>query len=305
MTAGATREGAVWFDGHRFVTVQLPAAARDVSWGWSQLMLVDREGDWWFGPVRVWSGFAAWPAPRNSTAPDSSAVTRPPTASPRTLSSAYSRIRVATCGWRPSARVGRTGSRAGITLPTRHHHYGSADDLPDLGSHFVSAFAEHAGDVTIGFSGGGGLARYRGGRFTRLARTTRRRSEPSAICSSAWTASCGRRPRAAACCGSKPRRPIVPSSRGVTMAQGLSSNEIGAIVEDRERPHLRWHDSRDRQIDPRSLRSQPACGRSAAGRGRVHRRPGSRRRAVVRLQHRRGQGRGGRRPPNRAAGRGD
>ena len=49
MTAGTTRAGASWFDGRRFVPLQLPIYPADTSWGWNQLLLAGRDGEWWIG----------------------------------------------------------------------------------------------------------------------------------------------------------------------------------------------------------------------------------------------------------------
>ena len=46
MTAGTTRAGASWFDGRRFVPLQLPIDPADTSWGWNQLLLAGRDGEW-------------------------------------------------------------------------------------------------------------------------------------------------------------------------------------------------------------------------------------------------------------------
>jgi hypothetical protein len=45
--------GAAWFDGRRFVPLQLPVGAADTSWGWNQLLLEGIEAfSRVFGPYR-------------------------------------------------------------------------------------------------------------------------------------------------------------------------------------------------------------------------------------------------------------
>jgi ligand-binding sensor domain-containing protein/two-component sensor histidine kinase len=257
MTAGSTREGAVWFDGRRFVTVALPPAAADVSWGWNQLMLVDREGDWWFGTR---SGVTKFRGVTDPARLHQARLVRRYTPADGLAASVVIRLFEDSRGDVWMATVGE-GPPSGLTrwdrAADRLHHYGSADGLPDFGRYFVSAFAEISGDVVIGFSGDGGLARFRNGRFSRVtsndtqaAGTIRHLLAGSNDVLWAATARGGLL-RIEAPASDR------PSVSRITMVQGLSSNEIGAIVEDRSgrifAATIRGID----RIDPQSLRITP------------------------------------------------
>jgi two-component sensor histidine kinase len=139
----------------------------------------------------------------------------------------------------------------------RLHHYESADGLPDLGRHFVSAFAEISGDVVIGFSGDGGLARYRSGRFSRFAA-----NDTNAVGTIRHLLAGSNDVLWAATSRGGLLRIEAPASDAptftrITMAQGLSSNEIGAIVEDRSGRIFGATVRGIDRIDPRSLRITP------------------------------------------------
>ena len=115
----------------------------------------------------------------------------------------------------------------------RLHHYGSREGLPDLRRHFVSAFAEdRSGGVWLGFSADGGLSRIRGdkidqfsGRLVQQIGAVRNLFVSSN--GTLWGAtSHGGLLRVDSPSSDQPRL-----SR-LTMAEGLSSNEVGAVVED-------------------------------------------------------------------------
>ena len=166
MTAGATREGAAWFDGQRFQSIRLPVAAADTSWGWNQVWLVGRDRDWWIGTRAG--------ALRLRGVDDVKQLHR---ARERRLFSTMDglaanvvlRLFEDSRGDVWIATVGE-GKLSGLSRwersTDRLHHYQSRDGLPDLGRHFVSAFAEdRSGSLWLGFSGAGGLSRIRGGKI--------------------------------------------------------------------------------------------------------------------------------------------
>jgi two-component sensor histidine kinase len=113
------------------------------------------------------------------------------------------------------------------------HHYSDKDHLPRFDTFYVSSFAEdRAGNLWIGFSGDGGLARYRDGRFTLF---TANDGVPAGQIRNMLIDSAGRLWAASYRGGlSRIDDPSAERPRLVTYttADGLSSNEIAGVSED-------------------------------------------------------------------------
>src|ERR1041384_440008 len=125
---------------------------------------------------------------------------------------------------------GRSRSLSQRTL----HHFTESDGLSSLGNYYPISFAEdHAGGVWVGFSFGGGLARYRNGRFTRF---TADDGLASGGIFNLFVDSSHRlwipTTRGGVCRIDHPDAEH-PSFATYTTADGLSSDDVKAIVEDR------------------------------------------------------------------------
>lgn len=160
------------FTGERFVAIQNSAVEDHPTWGWNQTVVVDRAGDWWvatraglfrFSGVHTVDDLA-------DASPTAIYTTRHGLAADVVLclfedSRGDVWISVVGHGTRPN------GLSRWERQTATFHHFSEDEGLPSLKRHYVSAFAEdRAGNVWVGFSGGdGGLARHRGGHFTRVA----------------------------------------------------------------------------------------------------------------------------------------
>jgi ligand-binding sensor domain-containing protein/two-component sensor histidine kinase len=233
MTAGATREGAAWFDGQRFQSIRLPVAVADTSWGWNQVLVAARDGDWWVGTRAG--------ALRLRGVDDMKRLYR---ARERRLFSTSDglaanvvlRLFEDSRGDVWIATVGE-GKPHGLTRWERStdmlHHYQSRQGLPDLGLHFVSAFAEDgSGGLWLGFSGDAGLARIRRGEIDQFSGQDLQQigTIRNLFVSSNGTL-WGATSRGGLLRVDNPSSDRPRLSR-LTMAEGLSSNEVGAVVED-------------------------------------------------------------------------
>jgi signal transduction histidine kinase/streptogramin lyase len=156
----------IGFTGERLEAVAaLPGFS---SWGWNQSVLVDGAGDWWIGSgdgVFRYSGLAS-----------PSQISRAsPTAVYTTADGLATDVVVRLFGdSRGDVWVGTASGINGLSRWRRatasFEHFTDAEGLPPLDTYYVSAFAEdRTGAVWIGFSGDGGLARWRDGVFTRFA----------------------------------------------------------------------------------------------------------------------------------------
>ena len=216
----------------RSIVTRLPVSVSP-SWGWNQMALVDSDGDWWLGTR---TGALRYHGVRRL---EQLARARPVaryTKGDGLASDVVIRLFEDTRGDVWIATVGE-GSRNGLSRWERKsralHHYGEHIGLPSLDRFWVSSFGQdQQGNVWMGFSGDGGLVRYRDGRFERFGREDF--TSPGAI-RNLITDSQGRL-WAASYRGGLIRidRPSDerPVFRRYTTVQGLSSNEVTAVVED-------------------------------------------------------------------------
>ena len=218
----------------RFIVTELPLSNAAPSWGWNQMVLVDRAGDWWIGTrtgVLRFRGVDRLEQLARAT-PVARYTRRDGLAADvviRLFEDSRGDVWIATVGEGLLSGLSRWVRTRG-TL----HHYTDRDGLPPFDRLFVTSFAQdRAGSVWIGFSGDGGLARYRAGRFERF--DARHGIPPGAIRNLAvdrqdrlWGASYR---------GGLLRVDRLADDRPVfsryTTAQGLSSNQVTAVVEDR------------------------------------------------------------------------
>jgi signal transduction histidine kinase len=114
------------------------------------------------------------------------------------------------------------------------HHYTEEDGLPSRGEFYATSFCEDgAGDVWAGFSAGGGLLRYRGGRF---AAFTTADGLPGGGIFNLYVDSVGRlwapTTRGGVFRIDNPTEDHL-TGRAYTTADGLSSNDVRSVTEDR------------------------------------------------------------------------
>jgi signal transduction histidine kinase/ligand-binding sensor domain-containing protein len=222
------------FVDQRFVVTELPLSNGTPSWGWNQMFLVDRVGDWWIGTrtgVLRFQGVDRFEQLARAT-PVARYAKRDGLAAEvviRLFEDSRSDIWIATVGEGALSGLTRWERRSGAL-----HHYTDRDGLPPFDRFYVSSFAEdRAGNVWIGFSGDGGVVRYRRGRFERFwtdhgVPTGSIRNLVIDARNRLWGASSR---------GGLLRIDRLTEDRpefsNYTTAQGLSSNEVTAVVEDR------------------------------------------------------------------------
>lgn len=216
----------------RSIVIKLPVSVLP-SWGWNQMALVDSDGDWWIGTR---NGVVRY---HGVTRLEQLALARPVArytkhdglASDvviRLFEDARGDVWIATVGEGPRNGLSRWERKSRAL-----HHYGEQIGLPSLDRFWVSSFGQDQhGNVWIGFNGDGGLVRYRDGRFERFGKEDF--TSPGAI-RNLITDSRGRL-WAASYRGGLIRIDRPSDDRPVfvryTTAQGLSSNEVTAVVED-------------------------------------------------------------------------
>jgi ligand-binding sensor domain-containing protein/signal transduction histidine kinase len=154
------------FDGRRFdsARVRLPASIRHNGWGWAQVALQDRDGDWW---VATGEGLCRFPAPRGSAQPAQTLPRAVYTTVDGLVRDDVFRLFEDSLGNIWVATTAGSTDLNGLTRWERStgslHTYTEADGLP--GRHLPSAFGEdHAGGVWVGLAWYG-LARYSDERF--------------------------------------------------------------------------------------------------------------------------------------------
>ena len=243
-----------WFDGKRFRAIRprVPQRLTYFGWGWHQLTLQDQAGEWW---LPTGQGLVRYPKVNHAgqlaiTPPKAIYTTREGLVSNdifRLYQDSRGDIWIATF----------SEARGGITRWERatetFHHYGEADGLP-LRTPIPHAFTEdRAGNLWIGFDTGA-LARFCNGRFTLFP------SEQGLAAGMIYDLYLDQAARlwVASTTGGLARLddPSAERPRFIiyTTAQGLSSNSINCITEDR---YGRLYVGTARGLD----RLDPATGR--------------------------------------------
>ena len=219
------------FDGERFTGVQLKVPTGFAGWGWNQLLLQDHEGEWWYA-----TGRGLYRFPKVSSF-EQLAVTPPKaiyTKRDGLAGETILRVFEDTHGDVWIATV----DGYGLTRWDRHtntfHSYSEKDGLPSLARYYPISFCEDsAGGIWIGFNAGGGLLRIRDDRFTRFTSDS---GLPDGGIFNLFGDSSGRlwvpttRGGVARIDNPTSEQPTVTT---ITTEQGLSSNDVKAVTEDR------------------------------------------------------------------------
>jgi signal transduction histidine kinase/ligand-binding sensor domain-containing protein len=224
--------GLYCFNGTSFDPIgpKLEQGAAGMSWGWKRLVIEARTGGWWFATKAGVARFGSASRPHDLKGRSPNAVY----AKREGLLGVILSLLEDSRGDVWIAGVVE-GARSGLSRWERStgafHHYSNEQHLPDLNVHFPGVLAEdRSGNVWIGFSGTGGIARYRNGRFDRLeTRDLFQAAVRDIVLDSAgrlWIASYRGLfrvddPAAAS-----------PVFRQYTIRDGLSSNETSVLVED-------------------------------------------------------------------------
>ncbi len=234
MTIFSTEMPLSWFDGKRFQAIRprLPQHLTYFGWGWNQLALQDRAGEWWLptGQGLVRYANVNQVSQLAHTPPKAIYTMKQGLASNdifRLYEDARGDIWIATF----------SEARGGITRWERatetFHHYGEADGLPQR-SPIPHAFIEdRAGNLWIGFQENDNLARFRDGRFTIF---TTEQGVPAGTIYDLYLDHAGRL-WIATTAGGLARLDDTDAEQPrfitYTTAQGLSSNTVNCITEDR------------------------------------------------------------------------
>ena len=218
------------FDGQRFVSVQ-PDLPRDAAYRWaSQVGFLDRTGQWWLLTTKGLCRFARVSrieqlARKRPEAVYTSRARLPSDSVTRLFEDARGDIWIGT--WSGKQNELTRWERATETF----HPYSTADGLPP--SNAPSAFCQdRSGTVWIGFSHGG-LARYHHGRFTLF---TVADGVPAGMITALYLDHAGRLWVGSNQSGlSRVDDPTADRLQFVayTTAQGLASNNVRCITEDR------------------------------------------------------------------------
>ncbi len=240
---GSSNSGTEWFinrfDTEKFIPIRPqfpePIKARGNSWGWNQTALEDRTGEWWMA-TRI--GVCRFPKVNQ---PEQLAHTTPKavyTIDEGLASNTILRLFEDSRGDIWIGSVGEGKGPSGLSRWERRtntfHHYTAKDNLPHLDAFYVSSFAEdRSGNLWIGFSGEGGLVRYRPGNFTLF---TEGDGVPAGQIRNMLVDSAGRLWLATSRSGLlRIDDPAAERPRLIayTTAEGLSSNEVLGASEDR------------------------------------------------------------------------
>ena len=223
------------FDGERFNWVRVRSLETIyLTWGWNQTALQDRGGDLWiaslagvfrFPKVTKLEQLAKIPPKAIYTTHDGLAAN----VILRLFEDSHGDVWIGSAGHglRPNG-LSRWERGADV-----FHHYTEKNDLPSFERFYVSSFEEdRSGNVWIGFSGEGGLVRYRDGRFTPFTPSD---GLPSGQIRNMLVDDAGRLWLATYRGGlARIDDPAAehPTFNTYTTASGLSSNEITSVSED-------------------------------------------------------------------------
>ena len=223
-----------WFEGNRFRSIrpQLPKRIDYFGWGWHQLTLQDQAGEWWLPTGR---GLVRYPKVGHV----GQLATTPPkaiyTARDGLVSNDIFRLYEDSRGdlWIATFSEARCGITRWERTTETFHNYGEADGLPPK-TPVPHAFTEdRAGNLWIGFVDTDSVARFSDGRFTLF---TSEDGVPAGKIYDLYLDHAGRL-WIASTLGGLARLDDTSAERPrfitYTMAQGLSSDSINCITEDR------------------------------------------------------------------------
>jgi ligand-binding sensor domain-containing protein/signal transduction histidine kinase len=247
-----------WFEGNRFGAIrpQVPRRLTYFGWGWHQLILQDQAEEWW---LPTGQGLVRYPKVGHigqlaTTPPKAIYTTKDGLASNdvfRLYEDSRGDIWIATF----------SEARGGITRWERatetFHHYGEADGLPPKTPVPHSFTEDRAGNLWIGLADTDSLARFSEGHFTLF---TSEDGVPEGKIYDLYLDHAGRLWIASTLGGlARVDDPSAERPRFITYttAQGLSSNSINCITEDRYgRLYVGTARGLDR-LDPASGRVKP------------------------------------------------
>lgn len=247
-----------WFDGDRFRAIrpQLPQRVDYLGWGWHQLTLQDRAGEWW---LPTGQGLVRYPKVDHV----GQLATTPPKAIYTTrdglVSNDVFRLYEDSRGdiWISTFSEARGGITRWERATETFHNYGEADGLPTKTPVPHSFTEDHAGNLWIGLGDTNCLARFTNGRFTLF---TSEQGLPAGSIYNLYLDHHGRLWIASTTSGLvRLDDPIADRPRFITYttAQGFSSNSINCITEDRYgRLYVGTARGLDR-FDPESGRVKP------------------------------------------------
>jgi ligand-binding sensor domain-containing protein/two-component sensor histidine kinase len=220
------------YDQEQFTPIQLSfPKGTSFSWGWNQLVVEDRAGDWW---VATTGGLSRYPKAssfnqRGGTLPKAN-YTKPDGLAGDTIVRVFEDSR----GDIWVGTVDGPGLSRWDRATTTFHTYTEKEGLPSLASFYPISFCEdRTGNIWIGFSVGGGLMRYRDGRFIHF--TTADGLGEGGIFN-LFIDSTGRLwipTTRGGVCRIDDTSTEHPSVFTYTTDQGLSSNDVQCITEDR------------------------------------------------------------------------
>ncbi|HJR58702.1 MAG TPA: two-component regulator propeller domain-containing protein [Vicinamibacterales bacterium] len=215
----------------RPILAPLPSAIP--GWGWNQMALVDSRGDWWIGTR---SGVLRY---HGVSRLEQLARARPVARYTKRDGLAADVVIRLFEDSRGDVWIGTVGEGRGNGLSRwerrnrAFHHYSEQDGLPSFERFYVASFGQDRhGNVWIGFNGDGGLVRHRSDRFERFGPAD---GVPAGAIRNLITDARGR------VWGAGYRGGLIRIDRPsderpeivlYTTAQGLSSNEVTAVVED-------------------------------------------------------------------------
>jgi ligand-binding sensor domain-containing protein len=220
------------FDGEQFVALRPNLPRRSYSWGWNQVILNDHLGEWWVGTA---VGLMRFPKTTSPSQFSRGAVEAVYTTRNGLASNLILRLFEDSHGdiW-----ISSVGENHGLSRWERatntFHHYSDMDGLPSLVDYYATAFCEdREGGIWVGFSTGGGLLRFRDGRFTPF---TFADGLPEGGIFNLFVDSRGRlwvpTTRGGVCRIDNPGH-LHPTGRIYSTADGLSSSDVKCATEDR------------------------------------------------------------------------
>jgi ligand-binding sensor domain-containing protein len=222
------------FDGKRFRAIrpQVPQRLTYFGWGWHQLTLQDRAGEWWLPTSQ---GLVRYPQVDHV---GDLAVTPPKaiyTTKDGFITNDFFRLYEDSRGdlWIATFSEARGGITRWERATETFHHYGEADGLPQRTPAPLAFREDRFGNLWIGFVDSDALARFSEGRFTLF---TSEQGLPRGAIRDLYLDHAGRLWIASTAGGlARLDDPSAEQPRFITYttAQGLSSNSINCITEDR------------------------------------------------------------------------
>ncbi|MEW6212087.1 MAG: two-component regulator propeller domain-containing protein [Acidobacteriota bacterium] len=255
MTIFSSATPLSWFEGKGFRAIrpQVPRRLTYLGWGWHQLTLQDQDGEWW---LPTGHGLVRYPKVDHvgqlaATPPKAIYTTRD-----GLVSNDVTRLYQDSRGdiWIATFSEARGGITRWERATENFHHYGEADGLPPRTPAPLAFSEDRAGSLWIAVGDIDALARFSNGRFTLF---TSEHGVPAGKIYDLYLDHRGRLWIASTTGGlGRLDDPSAAQPRFITYttAQGLSSNSINCITEDR---YGRLYVGTRRGLD----RLDPATGR--------------------------------------------